>query len=52
MRKQKLKEALSDLNFALKLIPNDETFLSQRGKLNMKLGKCYDAVTDFDSLQR
>jgi len=52
LRKQRLREALSDLNSALEIKPNDENFLSNRGKLNIKLGRCSNAALDFNDLAR
>lgn len=51
LRKLKYKEALSDLTSALSIKPNDETALAQRSKLNLRLGHCQDALSDFDKLQ-
>jgi len=52
LRQQKLKEALNDLNSALTINPKNENVLAQRAKLNMRLGKCAEAETDYYSLKR
>jgi thioredoxin-like negative regulator of GroEL len=52
MRQNKLKEALSDLNAALQLKPNFENALVQRAKLQLRLGRCREAESDFISLKQ
>lgn len=51
LRQQKLKEALSDLNKALEINPKHENALVQRGKLQIRIGRCAEAVTDYDNLK-
>lgn len=52
LRQQKLKEALSDLNSALKYNPSNENALVQRSKLQIRMGRCEDAVHDFVALRK
>lgn len=52
LRQQKYREALADLNSALSINANDVNVLTQRAKLQMKLGKCKDAESDFAALSR
>jgi tetratricopeptide (TPR) repeat protein len=52
LRKNRLREALLDLDSAIEIKPNDENFLVNRGKLNVKLGKCSNAEIDFKNLAR
>ena len=52
LRQSKLKEALSDLNSALQLKPENEAALAQKGKLEMRMGRCADAVANMQKLQR
>lgn len=52
LRQQKFKEALADLNSALKLKPDNEMVLAQRAKLQMRMGRCADAEADFIRLHR
>ena len=52
LRQQKLKEALADLNTALKLNPSNENALVQRSKLQIRMGRCDDAIKDFEALKR
>jgi DnaJ family protein C protein 3 len=52
LRQQRLREALSDLNAALKLNPKNEGALVQRAKLSLRLGKCEDAERDFALLKK
>lgn len=51
LRQQKLKEALSDLSAALSIKPDFEAVLAQRAKLQLKMGRCHEAKTDFDKLR-
>ena len=51
LRQQKFKEALADLNSALAIKPDHEIMLSQRAKLNLKMGNCAQAVEDFTILK-
>ena len=51
LRQQKLKEALADLTAALTLNPKYETVLSQRAKLQVRMGRCDDAMTDYRNLR-
>lgn len=52
LRQQKLKEALADLNAALRINPKNENALVQRSKLQIRMGRCDDAVADFALLKR
>lgn len=52
LRQQKLKEALADLNTALKLNPKNENVLAQRSKLQVRMGRCEDAVHDYNELKK
>lgn len=52
LRQNKYKEALSDLNSALNIKPTNEAALTQKGKLELRLGRCSDAYTSFSKLQR
>eukprot|EP01031_Cornospumella_fuschlensis_P033638 gene33638-40692_t len=52
LRQQKLKEALADLTSALTHNPANENALTQRAKLNMRLGRCAEAETDFQYLKQ
>jgi len=52
LRQQKYREALADLNSALHINENDVNVLTQKAKLQMKLGKCKDAEADFATLSR
>lgn len=52
LRQQKLKEALADLNSAIKLNPSNEGAIVQRAKLNLRLGKCEDSETDLIKLRK
>lgn len=52
LRQQKYREALADLNSALSINGNDVNILTQKAKLQMKLGKCKDAESDFAVLNR
>jgi tetratricopeptide (TPR) repeat protein len=52
LRQQKLKEALSDLNAALKLNPQNENALVQRSKLQTRMGRCDEAVHDYNLLRK
>jgi tetratricopeptide (TPR) repeat protein len=52
IRQLKLKEALSDLNVALSLNPQNENALVQRGKLHLRMGRCEESVVDFELLQK
>jgi hypothetical protein len=52
LRQQKHKEALSDLTSALNIKPNFEQVLVQRGKLQIKMGRCSEAETDFVALSQ
>lgn len=51
LRQQKLKEALSDLNSALKINPSHESALIQRNKLQLKLGRCNEAFDGYEALK-
>jgi predicted Zn-dependent protease len=51
LRQQKLKEALTDLNAALFINPAYEVVLVQRAKLQIRMGRCSEAVTDFQKLK-
>ena len=51
LRQKKYKEALADLSKALLINSKHENALVQRAKLQTKLGKCAEAVQDFQSLQ-
>ena len=52
LRQQKLKEALADLNSAIKYNPSHENALVQRSKLQIRMGRCDEAVHDFAALKR
>ena len=52
LRQQKFKEALADLNSALSIKPNNEQVLSQKGKLEIRMGRCSEADQDFQQLQK
>lgn len=52
LRQQKLKEALADLNSALSINPAHEVVLGQRAKLQIRMGRCDDALADFQKLAR
>jgi DnaJ family protein C protein 3 len=52
MRQQKYKEALADLNSALNINPENIQVLTQRGKLQVRLGRCKEAEQDYDQLQK
>lgn len=52
LRLNKYKEALADLNSALQLKPSNEAALVQKGKLELRLGRCADASSSFKKLQR
>lgn len=52
LTQQKYKEALADLNAALTRNPQNENALSQRAKLNMRLGRCEESERDLVSLKR
>lgn len=51
-RQQKLKEALADLTSALTHNPAHENALTQRAKLNMRMGRCAEAESDFQYLKQ
>lgn len=48
---RKYNRALSDLTSALQINPRYSKALSQRGKLNLMLGKCAEAVKDYQNLK-
>ena len=52
LRQSKYKEAMSDLNSALNIKPTNEAALTQKGKLELRLGRCSEAYTSFTKLQR
>ena len=52
LRQHKLKEALADLNSALKLNPSNENALVQRSKLKLRLGKCDESIHDYELLKK
>jgi tetratricopeptide (TPR) repeat protein len=52
LRQQKLKEALTDLNAALIINPAYEVVLVQRAKLQIRMGRCNEAVNDFQKLKK
>jgi tetratricopeptide (TPR) repeat protein len=52
LRQQKLKEALNDLNHALRINGNNENALAQRNKLQIRMGHCEDAVKGYLSLKK
>jgi DnaJ homolog subfamily C member 3 len=51
LRANKFKEAISDLNKVIEIIPRDENAVSQRAKLHLRLGRCLDATQDFALLR-
>lgn len=52
LRQQKLKEALADLNSALTINPSYEVVLVQRAKLQIRMGRCDEALGDFQHLKK
>eukprot|EP01036_Dinobryon_divergens_P038562 gene38562-50643_t len=52
LRLQKYKEALADLNAALLLKPDFDNALAQRGRLQLRMGRCVEAEKDLLELQR
>lgn len=52
LRQNRLKEALADLNAAIRIKSNFETALVQRAKLSLRLGKCIDAESDFATIRK
>mmetsp|Transcript_17213 Transcript_17213/g.25751 ORF Transcript_17213/g.25751 Transcript_17213/m.25751 type:complete len:498 (-) Transcript_17213:146-1639(-) len=52
LRLQKYKEAIHDLNAALKLKPTYEQALSQRAKLLRRVGRCAESEKDFAALEK
>lgn len=52
LRQQKLKEALADLNSALIINPAYEVVLVQRAKLQIRMGRCDEALGDFQRLRK
>lgn len=52
LRQQKYREALSDLNSSLNIKADDVSVLQQRAKLQMKMGRCNEAESDFQKLKR
>lgn len=52
LRLKKYKEAVSDLSSTLKYDPKHEQALSQRAKLHLRLGNCFDAEYDYNMLKR
>ena len=52
LRQNKYKEALADLNSALHLKPANEQAVTQKGKLEIRLGRCADAHATLLKLQR
>jgi tetratricopeptide (TPR) repeat protein len=51
LRQQKFKEALSDLTSALTIKPDFEAVLTQRAKLELRLGRCAEAEKDLIKLR-
>lgn len=52
LRQQKLKEALADLNSALIINPSYEVVLVQRAKLQIRMGRCDEALSDYQKLRK
>ena len=52
LRQKKLKEALADLNSALTINPLYEVVLVQRAKLQIRMGRCDEALVDFQHLKK
>lgn len=52
LRQQKLKEALADLNSALTINPEYEVVLVQRAKLQIRMGRCEEALNDYQRIKR
>ena len=52
LRQNNLRAALSDLNAALSIKPDNENCLYQRGKLQIRLGKCEEALKDWQELSK
>ena len=47
-----IEEALADLNSALLINPAHEVVLGQRAKLQIRMGRCDEALADFQKLSR
>ena len=52
LRQQRLKDALSDLNAAIRIKNDFENAIVQRAKLLLRLGKCSDADSDYSHLKK
>ncbi len=52
IRIQKYKEALSDLNAAIVIKPDYELALAQRGKLQLRMGRCVEAEKDLLNIEK
>ena len=52
LRQQKLKEALADLNSAIRINPQNENALVQRSKLQIRMGRCDEAAHDYAALRK
>ena len=52
LRGKKYKEALQDLNISLNLDPNNGPKMQQRAKLFKMLGRCGDAVEEYEKLHQ
>jgi DnaJ family protein C protein 3 len=52
LRQNNLKAALADLNAAITIKPDLESVLMQRGKLQMRLGKCVESEKDWIRLSQ
>jgi tetratricopeptide (TPR) repeat protein len=52
LRQLKLKEALADLNSALTINPAYEIVLVQRAKLQIRMGRCDEALNDYMKIKR
>ena len=52
LRQKNLNGAVSDLSSAIARNPDYEQAYAQRGKLNLRLGNCFDAEKDFLNLKR
>ena len=52
LRQMKFKEAISDLSKVLEISSSDENALGQRAKLQLRIGRCSEALQDFHRLRK
>jgi tetratricopeptide (TPR) repeat protein len=52
LRQMKFKEAVSDLSKVLEISSSDENALGQRAKLQLRIGRCSEALQDFHALRK